>query len=445
MNHFQSIRTPQLDTYNREALRNYFQNTWELQDLLMKSSIGQDTFYLSPDPLRNRLIFYLGHAAVFYINKLIQVGLVERRIDPEYEILFEVGVDPETPEELDAAMAQVNWPAVEEVWHYRHQLRDAILETIDRAPLERPIRQDTPLWALMMGIEHDRIHFETSSMLLRQLSLDRVQRPEGWHYAPSTGKPPENQMRRVPGGTVELGKPANSPLYGWDSEYGNRTVEVQPFFASKYLISNGEFLTFLERGGYENRECWDEESWAWKTEYQVKHPKFWRPTENGYRYRATFDELDLPLDWPVEVNHYEAMAFCRWQGTRLMSEAEWNLAVGEEPTTDGDPVAVNAYNLNLKYGSPSPVGAIESACSRDGLYDLRGNLWELIGDRFYPLPGFKPHPLYEDQSAPFFDTKHCMMLGGSWATTGTMAAKSYRNWFRPYFYQHAGFRTARDA
>ncbi|QSV56340.1 MAG: 5-histidylcysteine sulfoxide synthase [Dolichospermum sp. UKL201] len=430
---------PQLDNCSSTTLLKYFENSWELEETLMKSLVKEETFYINPDPLRNKLIFYLGHSAVFYINKLIQVGLIKNRINPQYETLFEIGVDPETPAELEVAIQGVNWPNIKKVWEYRNKARAEITTIINKTPLDLPIHQQHPIWALLMGIEHSRIHVETSSMLLRQLPVDKLKRPQGWNYAPTNGEIPHNQMREVPGGVVKLGKRQDDLTFGWDSEYGHLEVEVKPFLASQYLITNGEFLEFVQAGGYNNVNYWHTESWAWKQLYNIQYPKFWIHQENNYRYRATFDELDLPLDWPVEVNHYEAMAFCRWKGknARLMTEAEWHQAL----KISEDSSLANNYNLNLQFISPTPVGMF-SENHQSGLSDLRGNVWEWLGETFKPLPGFKTHHLYEDQSAPFFDDKHFMMLGGSWATNGTMALPCYRNWFRPYFYQHVGFRVA---
>ncbi|CAD5924067.1 5-histidylcysteine sulfoxide synthase [Planktothrix agardhii] len=442
MNTVVSNCPPQLNCCDRQTLINYFQEAWQLEDMLLKSLVGEDTFYLNPDPLRNPLIFYLGHSPSFYINKLVQVGLLEKCLNQDYEILFGVGVDPEIPEELNQAIAHMEWPEVSSAWEYREQAYKILSELIQKTPITLPILPDSPLWALIMGIEHQRIHVETSSMLFRQLPLERVKRPSNWKYAPSKSYIPENEMLKVAGGIAQLGKDFDDSTYGWDIDYGSRTVEVAPFLASKYLITNSEFLDFVKAGGYGNQEYWDEKSWQWKTENNIQHPKFWISQNGSYKYRAQFDEIDLPLDWPVEVNYYEAMAYCRWQGkdTRLMSEAEYNVATYGNGLVED----VDDYNLNFKFGSPSPVGMLETAKSPSGLYDLRGNVWEWLSDNLNPLSGYEPHFLYEDNSAIFFDTQHQMMLGGCWITNGTEALKYYRNWFRPNFYQHAGFRIVRD-
>jgi len=274
--------------------------------------------------------------------------------------------------------------------------------------------------------------------------------PEGWKYHSANDYTRLNEMVPVAAGIVHLGKPQDSPTYGWDVEYGDRTIPVKGFLVSKYLITNAEFLEFVKAGGYEDSAYWSPVAWQWKTQNGILHPKFWIPdgyTKNTYRYRALFDEIEMPFDYPVEVNHYEAIAYCRWYGkragrdARLMSEAEWRRAIndGDTPTQP-----VSDYNLNLQLGSPNPVGALETARNQTGIYDLRGNVWEWLSDHPTPLPGYEPHELYEDYSAPYFDTKHYMMVGGSWITCGAEALTDYRNWFRPNFYQHAGFRIVLD-
>ncbi len=441
------MQPPNLARGDRHEILNYFNHAWQIEDDLLKSLINSETFYLNPDPLRNLLIFYLGHSAVFYINKLIRVDLLKERINPDFEMLFAIGVDPEKPDDIASIFTSLRQAEVFAVWQYRQQVYDRICQLIENMAIALPITPEHPVWALMMAIEHQYIHIETSSMLIRQLPVDKLQRPEHWQYAPANGYTKTNEMIEVTGAVVQLGKPQNSTTYGWDIEYGDRTVNVETFRASKYLITNAEFLNFVKADGYKNQDYWSDQAWQWKTQNNINHPKFWLPNGDSShdshddQYRAMFDEIEMPFDFPAEVNHHEAIAYCRWQGnnTRLMSEAEWHLATYGGSSS---PSPVEDYNLNLKFASPSPVGYGDRAHSNSGLSDLRGNVWEWLSDNLTPLTGYQPHYLYENYSALYFDDKHNMMAGGSWITNGTEAGKYYRNWFRPNFYQHAGFRIA---
>ncbi len=448
MNSLTSLPSPRLDDLTPQLLASYFENAWQLEDTLLQSIPSAETFYLNPDKLRNPLIFYLGHSVVFYINKLIQVGLLTSRINPEYEILFEIGVDPETPEELDSAIQHINWPSIEQVWQYREKIFPLLKTVIATISMDYPITQDHPIWAILMGIEHQRIHIETSSMLIRQLPVDQVKRPDCWQDSPRYSQPFKSQMVEIQGGKVSLGKPQDFPLYGWDSEYGQIERDVPSFRASNFLITHQDYLEFVTDGGYKNPDYWTALSWQWKQQNNSHHPKFWLLQDNNYFYRSLFEWIPLPLDWPVEVNYYEAMAYCRWQGStfRLMTEAEWLLATynSQDNFDCLNPQDTTPYNLNLRWGSPSPVGMAENAQNPLQLYDLRGNVWQWLETTFEPFPQFQPHPLYSDFSQPFFDNQHKMMVGGSWITQGTQALRFYRNWFRPYFYQHAGFRLAQS-
>jgi 5-histidylcysteine sulfoxide synthase len=445
-----SRHLPQLNKCDRPDILAYFDRAWQLEDHLWQSLVGDAPFYLNPDPLRNLLIFYLGHSAVFYINKLIKVGLLSKRLNPDYEVMFEIGVDPERPDEIADKFAQLRAVDVASVWQYRREMYATIVDLIQHTDLTLPITPKHPLWALMMAIEHQYVHIETSSMLIRQLPVEMLHRPAHWQYAPANGYTRENHRITVPAGIVHLGKPQDSTTYGWDIDYGDRTVSVNAFLASQYLVTNADFLEFVKTGGYDNPTYWQTAAWQWRIQHNINYPKFWLPDDLSqaiYKYRALFDEIDMPFDYPVEVNYYEAIAYCQWyadrtgQPTRLMNEAEWHhVAHGLHPQAQ----TVSDCNLNLQFGSPNSVGDLETAKNQVGIYDLRGNVWEWLSSHLTPLSGYEPHYLYENYSAPYFDTKHYMMAGGSWMTCGTGALPYYRNWFRPNFYQHAGFRIIQD-
>jgi len=479
-----SLPLPNLATSDRAQILDYFDNTWTLTEVLFAGLKGEEALFRPPyHHLRHPMIFYYCHPPALYINKLRVAGLIEKPLNPYFERLFETGVDEMRWD--DMSKNEMVWPSVREAHAYRAQVyrivRDVIRTHPGLAPGHAPIAQSDPLWALFMGFEHERIHLETSSVLIRELPLAQVQRPAQWpllhpsapcdapaRFPPSEG---EDYLARelidVGGGRFDLGKPLDWPSYGWDNEYGRRSVEVQPFRAGRRLVSNGEFHAFVVAGGYRERRYWSATGWEWRSFRNVKWPTFW--VQHGpaglhrFRLRTLFEEIAMPWNWPAEVNYHEARAYCAWLSEqeglpyRLPSEAEHHAlrdarardaTIGpvRDPvmTCDGATLAREfGWNLNLAYGSSSPVGA--GRPTQTGFHDVFGNVWQWLEDHFNPLPGAKVHPYYDDFSTPCYDGQHQMILGGSWVSTGDEASIWSRFHFRPHFFQHAGFRVVQAA
>lgn len=426
----------------REKIRHYFHQTFTIDEKLYESLARDEAFYLRADPLRHPLIFYLGHTAVFYINKLSVAKLVSSRINPAYESMFAIGVDEMSWDDLNEA--HYNWPGVPEVKAYRDQVRARVDELICSLPMDTPITWESPWWAILMGIEHQRIHLETSSVLIRQLPIGEVKQLDFWAYCPHSDKAPENMLLAVAGGQVKLGKERQHPLYGWDNEYGSYQADVQDFLASQYLVSNAEYKAFVDAGAYREKKYWTSEGWAWRTYKQAEHPLWWIIGSDGsYKLRTMASIIPLPWNHPVEVNYLEAKAFCNWKAEqsgkpiRLPSEEEWyrlrDLSLEtDQPWWDKAP-----GNINLEhYASACPVDEFQMG----GFYDVIGNVWQWTETPIYGFPGFLVHPYYDDFSTPTFDTQHNLIKGGSFISTGNEATYHSRYAFRRHFFQHAGFR-----
>jgi len=426
----------------REEIRRYFHAGLDLEERLYGTLASDEAFYRRADRLRHPLIFYYGHTAVFFVNKLILAKLLPERIDPRLESVCAIGVDEMSWDDLDEA--NYDWPTVVEVRAYRDRVRAQIDDLIRKIDIALPIRWDSPFWTIMMGIEHRSIHLETSSVLIRQLPLEDVRADPFWKVCNKTSAAPANELLDVTGGRVRLGKSKDNALYGWDNEYGRHEQEVPPFRASRYLASNGEFRDFVDDGGYRERRWWTEEGWAWREFRAAEHPLFWRDDgAGGWLLRLMLEEIPLPWDWPVEVNYLEAKAFCNWKAersgrpVRLPTEEEWYRLrefAGVKDVLDWDGVP---GNINLeRWASPCPVTEFSSG----GFHDVVGNVWQWTETPIAGFPGFEVHPLYDDFSTPTFDTKHNLIKGGSWISTGNEVTKDARYAFRRHFFQHAGFR-----
>lgn len=425
----------------RQELRAYFHQSFDLFESLFELLKSDEVFYRQSEPTRHPMIFYFGHTAIFYVNKLIASGALQERINPHFEQLFAVGVDEMT---WDAASDSLRWPSVDEVREYRKKVRALVDEMIMSMPMNLPVTQSDPFWAIWMGIEHERIHIETSSVLHRQMPLEYIISHENFPICPIRGDALENSMVSFPSSRVTLGKGSDDHgLYGWDNEYGSTEVEVEAFKTSKYLVSNGEFLDFVAANGYGISRWWDEEGLKYLQIRQAACPPFWVPQEDGsYKYRSLTQEIDMPYNWPVEVNALEAEAFCRWKSAqegetyRLPTEAEHRvmvLAGGMDQEMFDDSRA----NINLAhYASSVSVDTF----AHGELYDVIGNVWQWTQSQMAPYEGFFTHPWYEDFTEPTFDGKHNLIKGGSWISTGNELLRESRYAFRRHFIQHAGFR-----
>ena len=428
----------------REEIKQYFLHTYTLYEKLFDTINNDEAYYLRPEPLRHPLIFYYGHTAAFFINKLILGKYIDARIDKKIESICAVGVDEMSWDDLNTD--HYEWPSVADVRQYRRDVEALVCNIIDTMPLELPIQQHSLAWVILMGAEHERIHVETSSVIMRMLPTSYLTDNGYWAACDESGVAPDNELIAVEESHVVLGKPASNETYGWDNEYGELPVDVASFDTSKYLVSNQEFMAFVDDGGYNTLEYWTEEGQNWLSFTKAEHPRFWFKKGDTWYQRNFMTEMPLPLNWPVEVNYLEAKAFCNWKSkqtqshVRLPTEAEWQV-LRNKMDTDLPDWTEAPGNINLEYfASSMPVNRFET----DGVFDVIGNVWQWTESPIDGYPGFNVHPLYDDFSTPTFDGKHNLIKGGSWVSTGNEATRDSRYAFRRHFFQHAGFRYVRS-
>lgn len=468
-----------LDICTRQDVLDYFDNTWTLTEILFAGLKHESTYIRPPyHQLRHPLMFYYGHPAVLFLNKLRLAGVVDNPVDLYLEKILETGVDEMSWD--DMAKNEMEWPNVATVHEYRQKIYNLIKKVIQTHPdLDLAARKEKniqlgpqhPLWSLFMGFEHEKIHFETSSVLMRELPIELVETPKYWAplyqtksakaAKPVIGKDfPLNTWSQQSGSLVSYGKAENAPSFGWDNEYGHRNSKIKDFQLTEQLISNGEYFDFVASGAYQEDKYWQAEGLMWRKFRNTKRPTFWVAYGpeglHDYKLRTIFEIIDMPWDWPAEVNFHEAQAYCRWKQEqdkstlyyRLITEAEFaslKLKLSADEVLQNNEyknLSANIsekFNFNFHHASPRPVNA---GSAESGVKDLMGNVWQWAEDQFNPLEGFKINKLYDDFSTPCFDGKHQMILGGSFISCGHEASINARFHFRPHFFQHAGFRMA---
>jgi ergothioneine biosynthesis protein EgtB len=409
--------------------------------------VRPDAMYERPIPERHRIIFYLGHLEAFDWNLLHENVFGLKSFHPEFDRLFAFGIDPVgggVPSDQPT-----DWPSLEVVQNYANRIRTALDEKVADGILDsrHHTRAGSPLDTLLnVAIEHRLMHLETLAYMLHQLPLDgRVREAD----PPALVTPPlAHRMVPIPAGAATLGLARGGETFGWDNEYESNTVLVPAFEIDEYMVTNRQYLDFMAADGYETQGFWSDNDWKWKTAHGVSHPVFWKKADGRWLYRAMFEEIPLPLEWPVYVSHAEAAAYARWAGKVLPTEEEWHRAAYGAPNKSETPYpwgreAPDAIlgNFDFNRWDPVPVNAFPLNRSGFGVHGMLGNGWEWTSTVFAPFSGFEPFPFYRGYSADFFDGKHFVMKGGSARTAACMLRPTFRNWFQPHYqYVYAGFR-----
>jgi iron(II)-dependent oxidoreductase len=320
-------------------------------------------------------------------------------------------------------------------------------QVLDRCGLRLGGRDPTPDEAYLYQLvaQHEDMHAENLTMIRQTL---------GYPRPTLTGQDPASPKIdpafvcgdvEVPGGTWLLGAPKDESFV-FDNEKWAHPVDVRPFRISNVPVTNAEYVRFVEDGGYRRRRYWGKHGWEWRRRAGARHPLFWTPGSDGAWTQRSFDR-EVPLDpyHPVlHVNWFEALAWCRWAGRRLPTEAEWEVAATgptyrRYPWGDDPPTPARA-NLDGHRLGTVDVRALPAGDSVFGCRQMIGNVWEWTASYLTPYPGFVAD-VYEEYSQPYFGKKP-VLKGGGWTTRSRLVRNTWRN----FFMRHrrnivAGFRT----
>lgn len=394
----------------------------------------------------NPFLWELGHVAFFYDVFLLRtLGCEEFLLKGAENLYDSFKVDHDDRWDLPL-------PSREETRAYKQRVFEEVVSRLDS---REPDAEETYLY--LLSIFHEDMHDEAFTYMRQTLEYPQPRLQFSHHSSAcggvGGGSFPGNVQ--IPGGTFELGAPADIP-FAFDNEKWAHRVEIAPFRIARAPVTNAEFAEFVEEQGYLRREFWSRQGWIWRTKTGALHPAYWMRGENGW-LRRHFNRL-VPLEEHTPVVHvswYEAEAYCNWAGRRLPTEAEWEMAASAEPSPDGpgiterkpqypwgdSPPGPHQANLDSRLMGCVDVGAFPSGDSPFGCRQMLGNVWEWTASPFYPFPGYVVDFPYREYSAPWFGYRK-VLKGGAWATRSRLVRNTYRNFFQPYRRDiFAGFRT----
>ncbi len=434
--------------------------TTRLATLDIVESVSDDQLATQVLPILSPIGWDLGHMAEFE-----ELWLV-RRIDELRASVTEDGPegareDGPTEPALAAIYDAVRTPRSErgaielpdrvELLRRLRQIRRAALERLRAVDLESGPRLLRDGFVYRMLSQHEAQHQET---ILQAVALMNEEPFEPAHRlaAPRAELPPDTGMVIVPAGRFRAG--TDSATGAYDNERPAHWVDLPAFLIDTAPVSVGDWLAFMEDGGYERPDLWSPAGRDWLARERCTHPLGWRHGDDGW-IDVQFGHVEpLVLTRPVQhVSWFEADAFARWAGKRLPTELEWEKAAAWDPELRlsrewpwGDaPPSPSRANLGARTYAPAPIGAYPRGRSFYGCHHMIGDVWEWTASEFLPYPGFEAFP-YPEYSAVHFGKGYRVLRGGSWATAPIVARASFRNWDLPERRQiFAGLRCARDA
>jgi ergothioneine biosynthesis protein EgtB len=339
-------------------------------------------------------------------------------------------------------------PTVRETLRYRQHVDEQMSRFLENAGDRDDA--ETILAIVRLGLEHEMQHQELLVYDIKHLLCDQFDAP----IAPAPRSiETVSGMVEVEGGLFELGYAGGD--FAFDNEKPQHKVFLQDFLIDRAPVSNGEYLEFMNGGGYQDFRWWHSAGWEKVNQEQWQAPLYWEQQHEGEWMIRDFaglhraaDKLDEPVS---HVSFLEASGYAKWAGKRLPSEAEWEKAAcfspasnskHEFPWGDANPDASKANLFENQLWSAASIGAFPEGASWYGCYQMIGDVWEWTTSDYAPYPGFKSE--FDEYNDKWFVGQK-VLRGGSFATPRSHIRTTYRNFFYPHErWMIGGFRCAKD-
>ncbi|MGI4872741.1 MAG: ergothioneine biosynthesis protein EgtB [Janthinobacterium lividum] len=400
-----------------------------VQPLLPEDTVVQPTLDVSPPK------WHLAHTTWFWETFLLTRYLPGYQVfHPEYAFLFNSYYNSLGSRVNRADRGTLSRPPLSDVYRYRTYVDEHM------ALLLAHLTDTTAIELVELGLHHEQQHQELLATDIKYILSTNPLAPAyvelGIVSAESSATIPNSNFLPVPGGIYAIGNQQEG--FCFDNELPVHKVLVAPFELQNRLVTNGEFLRFMEAGGYQQFQYWLGEGWDLVNREGWAAPLYWSQTADGQwqRYGPTGLAL-LNLAAPVShISFYEADAYAQWAGARLPTEAEWEVAARHfQPTTAG----ANWLETGHFDPQPLPADADPTQC-----HQLLGDCWEWTYSPYHPYPGYQRAAGALGEYNGKFMVNQLVLRGGSCATPESHIRVSYRNFFHAdKRWQFTGLRLAR--
>ena len=416
-----------------KILKYYQQVRQNSEDICQPLKIEDYVVQSMPDA--SPIKWHLGHTTWFFeafilIPHLPNYQAFHPKFDYIFNSYYEIG-----ERVASSQRGTLSRPTVEEVYEYRGYVDNAIKTLIARS---RSGDEDSSLLnseieaLITLGLNHEQQHQEFLLTNIKHIFANNPLRPVYNPDLPTSDETTLNPLQWLdyPAGLYSIGYEGEE--FSFDNEIPRHQVYLQEYLLASRLVTNGEYLEFIEAGGYQNPDYWLSEGWKIARAQNWQTPLYWEKIDGAWWIMTLGGLRPLNKSEPVcHVSFYEADAYSRFRGKRLPTEAEWENAANNIPV---------AGNL-LENGVLQPTPAKDS----NKLQQMFGDVWEWTQSSHHPYPGYRPVEGLVGEYNSKLMCNRLVLRGGSCVTPQSHIRPSYRNFYPPETrWQFSGIRLAQD-
>ncbi len=374
--------------------------------------------------------WHLGHTTWFFEALVLEKYYDSYKIfDADYGYMFNSYYESVGERVLRPNRGFMTRPTIEAVMNYRNYVNEQMEDFLSTLNDE----QVRILDLLEIGLNHEQQHQE---LLLTDIKYILGHNPLFPAYQVKAPEPLNNQIDvpkflRVNEDTYEIGH--QSDTFCYDNELGMHKIYLQAFELMDRLVTNGEYLEFIEAGGYQEFQWWYSEAWDWVKNNDIKAPHYWHQFDSVWHHYTLKGLQIINTSEPVtHISQFEADAYARWKDLRLPTEFEWEIACRiHNPEVD----------VSSNFVEDESFGPVAQP---EGNYQFYGDCWEWTNSAYLPYPYFKTDQGALGEYNGKFMINQMVLRGGSCATPRNHIRPTYRNFFHPHLrWQFTGMRLAR--
>jgi ergothioneine biosynthesis protein EgtB len=434
----QELRTPSTTTEilatdsERQALAARYQQVRKSTEALA-APLAVEDYVVQSMPDCSPTKWHLAHVSWFFETFLLKTYSPDYQPrDPQYAYLFNSYYNAAGDKYPRPQRGLISRPTVGEVYEYRRHVDEQVLDLLECAATEDLAKLAS---IVTLGLNHEQQHQELIVTDLKHMLSHNPLHPVYVTRQPNLAADiAPMAWSEFPEGVNWIGHEGSG--FAFDNEEARHREFVQSFRLASHLVTNGEYIAFMQEGGYQQPEFWLSMGWATVQQQAWRAPLYWEE-DDGAWWQFTLSGL-RPVD-PAEpvthISYFEADAYARWAGARLPTEAEWEVAAATVPI-DGNFVESGRFHPQPLNGTANNVGLVQ----------MFGDVWEWTRSSYSPYPGFRIAPGALGEYNGKFMCNQYVLRGGSCATPRSHIRPTYRNFFPPEArWQFSGVRLAQDS